>query len=84
MKHLSERRTEDVVVDLLQIQGWPTARPIKGRVIRQNEYKAFAHLSAIFKGRSKTGKGDAYPDFLLLSSDFHPPINRTNGSTRNT
>src|SRR5258708_29243001 len=66
-KHLSERRTEDIVVDLLDIQGWPTGRPPNGRLIRQNEYKAFSHLADIFKGKSKSGSGDAYPDFLLIS-----------------
>lgn len=65
-KHLSERRTEDVVIDLLDIQGFSTARPPRGRVVRQNEYKAFDDLGEIFKGRSKTGRGDAYPDFLIV------------------
>ncbi|HEV2913011.1 MAG TPA: N-6 DNA methylase [Pyrinomonadaceae bacterium] len=66
-KHSSERRTEDVTMDLLDIQGWkPLNRPPKGRLVRQNEYKAFVQLEDIFKGKSKKGKGDAYPDFLLV------------------
>jgi type I restriction enzyme M protein len=66
-RHSSERRTEDVTMDLLNIQGWkPLSRPPKGRLIRQNEYKAFVQLEDIFKGKSKTGSGDAYPDFLLV------------------
>lgn len=75
-KHLSEKRTEDTILDLLDIQGWRTSKPPKGDVIRQNEYKAFSGLADIFKGKSKKkGKnqpGDAYPDFLIVSNDFLP------------
>lgn len=74
MKHLSERRTEDAVLDLLNIQGWETSRPPKGQLVRLNEHKALAHLEAIFKGKSKTGSGDGYPDFLLLSTDRSTPL----------
>lgn len=65
-KHLSESRTEETAVDLLRIQGWRSERLPKGALIRKNEYKNFAVLAEIFRGRSKTGSGDAYPDFLLV------------------
>ncbi len=73
-KHLSETRTETLIVDLLTIQGWNTNRPPGGCLVRQNEYKAFLELEEIFKGKSKTGLGDAYPDFLLVSRDTKRPI----------
>lgn len=72
--HLSETRTEDIIRDLLNIQGWPLDRPPKGCVIRQNEYKSFPELNEIFKGKSKTGSGDAYPDFLVVSPKSHQPL----------
>jgi len=73
-KHLSETRTEDLIRDLLFIQGWSVKRPPKGNLIRQNEYKDFSHLEAIFKGKSKSGgKGDAYPDFLVVDKDTGIP-----------
>jgi predicted RNA methylase len=72
-QHLSERRTEDLTVDLLDIQGWSTNRPPKGSVVRQNEYKAFPTLSNIFVGMSKSGKGDGYPDFLVVDKDTLRP-----------
>lgn len=65
-KHLSESRTEETAVDLLRIQGWRSERVPKGSLIRKNEYKNFSALADIFRGRSKTGGGDAYPDFLLV------------------
>ncbi len=71
--HLSETRTETLILDLLDIQGWPVAKPPKGSLVRQNEYKSFPELDEIFKGGSKTGKGDAYPDFLIIDSDTKRP-----------
>ena len=43
-QHLSESRTETLVVDLLQIQGWKTGRPPKGGLVRQNEYMALDRI----------------------------------------
>lgn len=74
VSHFSERRTEDVTLDLMDIQGWPTARPPKGQLVRQNEYKALPHIENMFKGKSKRGKGDGYPDFLLIDKDTARPI----------
>lgn len=73
-KHSSETRTETLAIDLLTIQGWATNRPPHGCVVRQNEYKAFSALEEIFKGKSKQGKGDAYPDFLIISKDTYRPL----------
>ena len=73
-KHWSETRTEDLIRDLLYIQGWSVKRPPQGNLIRQNENKDFSHLEQIFKGKSKSGgKGDAYPDFLVVAKDTHIP-----------
>ena len=73
-KHFSETRTEDLIKDLLFIQGWSIKRPPKGNLIRQNEYKDFSHLEEIFKGKSKSGgKRDAYPDFLIIDKDTSIP-----------
>lgn len=71
--HLSERRTEDLALDLLNIQGWGTNLPPKGNVVRQNEYKAFMVLETLFTGVSKSGKGDGYPDFLIVDNQTLRP-----------
>ena len=73
-KHLSEVRAEDTTLDLLRIQGWRIEKVPKGVLVRQNEYKNHAVLASIFKGRSKTGKGDGYPDFLLVDQVSMRPI----------
>lgn len=63
---LSETRTEESILDLLNIQGWLLARPPKGTLVRQNEYKAYPELEPLFQGKSKSSRGDGYPDFLLI------------------
>lgn len=68
----SERRTEDLAQELLRINGWRVQKPPKGQVIRQNEYKGHPSLERIFAGQSKTGTGDAYPDFLAVSDGLQP------------
>jgi type I restriction enzyme M protein len=73
-KHLSEVRTEDTILDLLRIQGWRTDRAPKGSLVRQNEYKNFPVLAGMFRGKSKTGSGDAYPDFLLINPQSQLPL----------
>lgn len=67
-RHLSETRTEKLVVDLLDVQGWNTAKPPKGNLLRHNEYRCHPRLKQLFTGRSKQGTGDGYPDFLLVDS----------------
>ncbi|MFA7242330.1 MAG: N-6 DNA methylase [Sulfuricellaceae bacterium] len=73
-KHLSEVRTEDTILDLLRIQGWRTDKAPKGALVRQNEYKNFPVLAGMFRGKSKTGAGDAYPDFLLINPQAQRPL----------
>lgn len=69
---ISERRTEDLAQELLRINGWQIAKPPKGQVIRQNEYKGHPALESIFAGQSKSGAGDAYPDFLAVDEGLRP------------
>jgi type I restriction enzyme M protein len=74
-KHLSETRTEDSILDLLNIQGWLLEKPPKGALVRQNEYQAFPELEQIFKGKSKSGQGGhGYPDFLLVDRETRRPL----------
>ena len=73
VKHSSEARTETLVLDLLNTQGWLTNRPPQGCIVRQNEYKSFLELEEIFRGKSKSGKGDGYPDFLVISKSTYRP-----------
>lgn len=70
-KKLSEQRARQVAKDLLKFRGWKLETLQKsGQCIEENEYKNFPHLVAIFKGKSKKGKGDGYPDFLMVDSSI--------------
>lgn len=74
-KHISEARTETVVLELLRIRGWSTEPPPKGQLLRRNEYKGYSHLASIFAGWSKSqGGGDAYPDLLLVDEKTLEPL----------
>ena len=75
-KKQTEQRARQVAKDLLTFRGWNIENPNKnGQCLEENEYKNFKHLQKIFKGKSKTGKGDGYPDFLLInSSEGQKPI----------
>jgi len=68
-KKQTEQRARQVAKDLLTLRGWDIANPNKnGQCLEENEYKNYDHLSNIFAGKSKSGVGDGYPDFLLLNS----------------
>ena len=72
--YLSETRTEDSILDLLNIQGWSQTKPPRGSLVRQNEYKAYPELETVFRGKSKSGSGDGYPDFLLIDNQTMRPL----------
>lgn len=66
---LSEQRARQVAKDLLKFRNWKIETLNKGgQCIEENEYKNFTHLAKILAGKSKKGKADDYPDFLLVDS----------------
>lgn len=70
-KKQTEQRARQVAKDLLKFRGWNLELISKGgQTLEENEYKNFPVLEAIFKEKSKTGKGDGYPDFLLVNSSL--------------
>jgi len=70
-KKQTEQRARQVAKDLLKFRGWNIDALSKGgQTLEENEYKNYKNLDAIFKGKSKTGKGDGFPDFLLLNSSI--------------
>jgi type I restriction enzyme M protein len=73
-QHLSERRTEELALDLLQIRGWNTAKPPRGSVVTQNEYRALPSIRDLFAGASKSGPGDGYPEFVCVDTRTEKPL----------
>src|ERR1041384_1260176 len=74
INHTSETRAESVAEELLTIRGWKTQRPPKGNLLWKNEYREYPHLVEALEGKSKTGSGDAYPDFLVVDRATIRPI----------
>jgi type I restriction-modification system DNA methylase subunit len=66
---VSEQRARQYVRDLLLLRNWNVDSTLKqGQLLEETEYKNHSNLSLIFSGKSKTGTGDGYPDFLLVDS----------------
>lgn len=71
---VSERRTEQLLVELLETQGWDCRRPPKGMLLRQQEYRLFPFLADIFCHSSKSGPGAGYPDAVLVDPATGEPF----------
>jgi hypothetical protein len=74
MPATSESRAEAVARELLLIRGWKVQKPPRGNVLWKNEYRDYPHLAEALQGKSKSGGGDAYPDFLLVDRSTLRPI----------
>lgn len=74
MPSLSEKRTEDIAKELLEVRGWNIARPPKGNVLWKNEYREYEFLRDAFSSRSKTGTGAGYPDFVVVDHATKSPL----------
>lgn len=70
----SERRTEHLLAEILETQGWDLRRPPQGNLLRQQEYRAYPHLQEIFKGASKTGGGYGLPEAVLVDRISLAPL----------
>lgn len=70
----SERRSEHLLNDLLDAQGWNRRRPPHGDVLFQSEYRAYPELAAILQGASKSGTGFGIPEALLVDRASHQPL----------
>lgn len=74
-QRVAEVRAEELLIDLLQSQGWDTRRPPAGEMLRQHEYKDHPHLLEILKGISKSkGAGDGRPEAFLVDRATLQPL----------
>ena len=68
----SERRSERLLADLLESQGWDLRSPPRGELYLQTEYRADANLAEALKTASKSGDGLGIPEALLVDDDGNP------------
>lgn len=73
-KHTTERRSEHLLNDLLDTQGWDRRRPPNGDVLFQNEYRAFPQITLTLRGASKTGAGYGVPEAILIDKSTNSPL----------
>ncbi|MCC6289103.1 MAG: N-6 DNA methylase [Chitinophagaceae bacterium] len=68
-KKLSEQRARQVARELLTFRGWSIKSVTsQGQLLEESEYKNHTSIDTLFKGKSKKGKGDGIPDFLLVNN----------------
>ena len=68
----SERRSERLLGDLLESQGWDLRRPPRGDQYLQAEYKDDPSLASALSAASKSGDGPGIPEAILV--DDSKPI----------
>ena len=71
---VSERRTEHLLNDLLDSQGWDRRRPPQGDIVFQHEYRAFPELREALAKASKSGPSQGIPEAILIDRDSNTPI----------
>lgn len=72
---VSEVRSERLIEELLEIQGWDLRKPPRGDVLAQHEYKDFPSLKEALVGCGKTGRGgDGVPEYIVMDASDAPAI----------
>jgi type I restriction enzyme M protein len=70
----SERRSEYLLNDLLQCQGWDVRRPPSGDVLYQQEYRSHPTLAELLAKASKSGSGQGIPEAILVNRTDSKPL----------
>ena len=79
---LSERRSEDLFMELAMSQGWDRRRPPHGHILRQQEYRHFPQLRSLLATASKSGKGHGLPEALIVDRESLEPLIAVETKTR--
>ena len=73
-KRNSERRSEHLLNDLLDSQGWDRRRPPHGDLLFQHEYKSNPELAEALAKASKKGGGPGVPEAIIMDRTSNSPI----------
>lgn len=71
---VAERRSERLIEELLDSQGWDLRRPPAGELLSQQEYKDYPSLREALERASKTGTGAGVPEFVLVEPKSGEPL----------
>ncbi len=71
---IAERRSERLIEELLEAQGWDIRRPPAGELLTQQEYRDFIALREALDTASKTGARHGVPEFVLVARKSGDPL----------
>jgi len=74
LKRASERRSERLLDDLLEAQGWNTSKPPGGDVLVQHEYRSYPDIAEALAKASKSGNGAGVPEAIVLDKMTSAPL----------
>lgn len=70
----SETRTDRLIEELLESQGFDLRRPPAGQVLTQHEYRSVTRLRDALASSSKPGAGHGVPECVVLQEGTEEPI----------
>ncbi len=73
-KRVSERRSEHLLNDLLDSQGWDRRRPPQGDLLFQHEYRGYVELAEALAKASKKGPGPGVPEAIIMDRSSGAPL----------
>lgn len=74
MRRQSERRTERLLGDFLNSQGWDERKPPLGNLYIQNEYRDAPDLFDALSTASKSGRAYGVPEAVLVDTESRMPL----------
>lgn len=74
MRRQSERRTERLLGDFLNSQGWDERKPPLGNLYIQNEYRDAPDFFDALSTASKSGRAHGVPEAVLVDTESRMPL----------
>lgn len=79
---VSESRAEQLIAELMTVQGWDIRRPPQGDVLTQQEYRDVPTLREALAASSKSGPGGGIPEAIIVERDSYTPLAVFEGKAR--
>lgn len=71
---VAERRSERLIEELLESQGWDLRKPPSGHLLTQQEYRDYPSLREALARASKSGSGAGVPEYVVVDPASGDPL----------